>query len=393
MKIQEAGVLELLPDKGSMKNAIIEKSKIWRAGTLALVLVAGLAAGCKQQPAARTDQQIATDVQAKIQGEQALANQNIQVSVKDGVATLSGTTTDEASRALAGNDSGAVPGIKTVVNNLAVQPAPQVAVVPVPQPMPAQPAPVERSPRPAREKHQHDADRRPSHQQSLPAPPPPPQQVAQSEPPPPPAPVKTYTPPPPPKPVVKQVTLPAGTVVPVRVTETLTSKTAQPNDVFHASVAGDIGSQGVVVIPRGTPVLGRIVDAREAAHFKGNSLLSLELTQLTTRGQRVDLVTNTFDKAGAGRGKNTIAKTGGGAALGAIIGGLAGGGKGAAIGGLAGGGLGAGANGVTRGEQTEIPTETLLNFELRSPITVTVTIPPQGSSSSSDDSDPSLQRR
>lgn len=387
-----------------MKNAIMQRWNSTRAGVLALLLVAGLAAGCKQQPAARTDQQIATDVQAKIQAEQALAGQNIQVSVNNGVATLSGAVSDEASRALAGNDSGTVAGIKTVVNNLTVQPAQQAAVAPVPQPTPAQPAPpqpasTDRSERNSRDKHHRDQDRdrdrRPSYQRDQsdqqPAPPVPQQETAQSASAPEPPPTQTYTPPPPPRPVVKQVTLPAGTVVPVRLTETLDSKTAQPNDVFHGSVASDIGTQGVIAVPRGTPILGRIVDAREAAHFKGNSLLSLELTQLTTRGQRVDLVTNTFDKAGNGRGKNTAVKAGAGAALGAIIGGLAGGGKGAAIGGLAGGGAGAGVNGVTRGEQTVIPTETVVNFELRSPVTVTVTLPPQGGSS--DENDPQLQHR
>ena len=123
-------------------------------------------------------------------------------------------------------------------------------------------------------------------------------------------------------------------MVAVRITETLDSKTAQPNDVFHGSIAGDLSSQGVIVIPRGAPVMGRIVDAREAAHFKGNSLLSLELTELTARGQNVTLVTDTYSKEGAGRGKNTAEKVGGGAALGSIIGALAGGGKGAVIGGL-----------------------------------------------------------
>ena len=53
----------------------------------ALALVLSLAAGCKSQPAARTDQQLTTDIQAKINGESALTGQNIQVSVVNGVAT------------------------------------------------------------------------------------------------------------------------------------------------------------------------------------------------------------------------------------------------------------------------------------------------------------------
>lgn len=371
-----------------MKQRIFFREQLGWAGLAVLALVLGLAAGCKnqQQPAARTDQQVTTDIQGKINGESALAGQNIQVSVANGVATLSGTVTDEASRALAGNDSGTVAGVKTVVNNLAVQPA-QQAAAPVTPPIRQAPeaAPPERSSKDKRRHHDRKQD-----EQAAPTPAPP-QQVAEATPPPP---AQAPPPPPaPPKPVVKEVTLPAGTIVPVRITETLDSKTAQSNDVFHGSLAGDLGTQGVIAIPHGAPVMGRIVDAREAAHFKGNSLLSIELTELDARGKKITLVTDTYSKEGAGRGKNTAEKTGGGAALGAIIGALAGGGKGAAIGGLAGAGAGAGVNAATRGQQTVIPTETLINFRLQSPITITVTIPPAGNDNSSEPRDPQLQPR
>ena len=82
--------------------------------------------------------------------------------------------------------------------------------------------------------------------------------------------------------------------------------------------------------------MGRVVDAKDAAHFKGNALLSIELTQVNARGQKIALVTDSYSKTGTGRGKNTAEKAGGGALFGAIIGALAGGGKGAAIGTLAG---------------------------------------------------------
>src|SRR4029079_15876830 len=103
-----------------------------KAGVVLLAIVVGLAAGCKmKQSAAPTDQQIATDIQTKIKGQSALAQQNIQVSVVNGVATLNGTVSDDASRALAANDSGTISGVKTVINNLTVQSA---AVTPAPAP-------------------------------------------------------------------------------------------------------------------------------------------------------------------------------------------------------------------------------------------------------------------
>lgn len=362
------------------------------AGVLALSML--FAAGCKTQPAGRTDQQVTADIQAKINGESALANQNIQVSVANGVATLSGTVTDEASRALAGNDSGTVSGVKTVVNNLTVQPAAQ-ATTPAAKPAPEASQPAPQEPKRAKDKRPEKRQRYEGHQdrpklaQSAPSAQPDEQMAASA---PAPAPQAPPPPPAPPQPVVKQVTLPAGTIIPVRITETLDSKTAQSNDVFHGSIAGDLGTQGVIAVPHGSAVMGRIVDAREAAHFKGSALLSIELTEISARGKKVPVVTDAFNKEGAGRGKNTAVKAGGGAALGTIIGALAGGGKGAVIGGLAGGAAGTGVNAATRGEQAVIPTETLINFRLQSPVTLTVTIPP--SADSNDETpDPQLQHR
>ncbi len=348
------------------------------------MLTLGLIAGCKNlqsanQPAARTDQQVASDIQSKIQGESALAGQNIQVSVADGVATLNGTVGDEASRSLAANDSVNINGVRTVINNLTVQAAKQ----------PPSTAPADTR------KPETRHDRHPVMAESAPAPRPQPapqmpmnntptRQQAVAPPPAPPA---------PPAPVTQQYTLDSGTVVPIVTTEALDSKTAQPNDVFHATLAGDLMSNGVVVIPRGSPVMGRVVEVHEATHFKGSSLLTVELTQVTARGRKVTLVTDTFSKEGAARGKNTAIKAGGGAALGALIGALAGGGKGAAIGAAAGAGAGTGVNAVTRGEQTQIASETRLEFRLQSPVTVSVTTNPGGRQPYEPSGDPTLQQR
>jgi hypothetical protein len=365
-------------------------------GTLLLVLIVGLAAGCKNQPAARTDQQIMSDVQAKIKGETALASQNIQVSVVNGIATLNGTVTDEASRALAANDSGNVSGVKTVVNNLTVQAASQTPAEPVQatsEPPVAPPsntsaiairADTSAKTSKADRKHQ-GADN--YHDAGTPASAP----VRQSAEAAPPVQVPAL-PPAPPQPVVREVTIPAGTTIPVRITETLDTKTAQSNDAFHGALAADLGIQGIIALRHGSPVVGRIVDARDAAHFKGSALLSLELTEVQRGGQKIALVTQAYTKEGAGRGKNTAMKAGGGAALGAIVGAIAGGGKGAAIGSVAGAGAGTGINAVTRGEQVVVPSETLINFQLQSPVTLKVTIPPPGSESSDEPNEPQLQR-
>ncbi|HTM18314.1 MAG TPA: BON domain-containing protein [Terracidiphilus sp.] len=367
-----------------------------KTGVVLLAVVVGLAAGCKmKQAAAPTDQQIASDIQTKIKGESALAQQNIQVSVVNGVATLNGSVSDEASRALAANDSGTISGVKTVINNLTVQSAAEVQAPGAEQTaQAAAPAPASEPSRSrdrdsrADRKRRHDYDSAPASAPVTPAYQPGPAQADNTPPPPP----VQAAPSPPPQPVVRDVTIPAGTVVPVRITETLDSKTAQTNDVFHGALAADLGTQGVIALRRGAPIVGRIVEAREAAHFKGQSLLSLELTDIQRGGQKIPVTTDAYVKQGAARGKNTATKAGGGAAFGAIIGALAGGGKGAAIGGLAGAAAGTGVNAATRGEQTVIQTESLVNFQLQSPITVRVTIPPPGYDGPDETNDPQLQR-
>jgi hypothetical protein len=369
-----------------MMHEIADRRNFTKAGAALLVLVLGLVAGCRLHAAGRSDQQIASDIQAKFVGDQAIAGQSIQVNVDKGVVTLTGTVADPASRTLADYDTGSVPGVKTVINNLSVQPA---------QPEPAsalqatKPAPAPAAPRPsARETSPVSVDTHEELAQATPPPAPTASQAVQTEPASPPPP-----PPPPPKPVVKEVTLPAGTIIPVRITEELSSKSAQPNDAFHGSIAGNVESWGVVAIPEGSSVIGRVVDAKDAAHFKGSALLSLELREVTVRGEKMTLVTENYTKQGEGRGKNTLEKSGGGAAFGSIIGAIAGGGKGAVLGGLAGGAAGTGVNAVTRGQQVVIPSETLIDFRLQTDMTFKVTIPPPGSAPADENKEPVLQRR
>jgi hypothetical protein len=297
-------------------------------------------------PAVRDDQQIGSDIQAKITGESALTGQNIQVTVANGVATLNGKVDNDASRALAAADSASVDGVRTVVNNLVV--GPSRAAKPAPAPRRHKQVVAESAPPP-------------------PPPPPPPAAAPPQEP----VQIVPAAPPPPPPPVAKTVTLASGTVIPIRMTDTLDSATTQSNTVFHGSLAGDLVVDGMVVAKSGAAVTGRVITAKDATHFAGSSELSIELTRIDTVDHPVDVVTDAFTKQGNGRGKNTAAKTGGGAAVGAILGGLLGGGKGAAIGAVTGGGVGAGVNGVTRGQQVQIPTETLVSFHLQSPISVT----------------------
>ncbi len=274
-----------------------------------------------------------------------------------------------ASPTPAGNDSGAVTNVKAALSNLGVQPtATSTTATPALEPEPTKSMPGEEY-----------AKEEPKERVTMP--PPPPQTAAAmsatAAPSPKPAPVPTpASAPPPPQPVKKVIVLNAGTAIPVRITEMLDSKTAQANEVFHGTVAADMMSDGLVAIPQGTPVLGRVVEAKDAGHFRGRALLSIQLTEIDFGSNRMALSTNTLSTEGTARGKNTVEKMAGGGLFGGIVGTLAGGGKGAAIGTLAGAGAGTGMNAVTRGKQVEIPSETVVNFTLQQPLSFTRTIMP-----------------
>ena len=150
------------------------------------------------------------------------------------------------------------------------------------------------------------------------------------------------------------------------------SQVNRAGEIFHASLDAPLMVDDQVVVPRGADVYVRLSATSSAGHMTGKSELHMELLQLEFQGRSYPLVSSTYSAAGSSRGKNTAAKVGGGAAIGAIIGAIAGGGKGAAIGAGVGAGSGAVWNGVTKGQQIKIPAETMLEFQLEQPVTITV---------------------
>lgn len=165
-------------------------------------------------------------------------------------------------------------------------------------------------------------------------------------------------------------TVPAGTVIAVRMIDSVDSTTNQVGDQFHASLENDIVVNGTVVAPKGADVYGQLAEVKSAGKIQGQSQLELELTGIRVNGNMVPVVTGDYDVAGKSRGKQSAERIGGAAALGAIIGAIAGGGKGAAIGATAGAGAGTAVQVLTKGQQVRVPSETVLDFTLRAPMIV-----------------------
>lgn len=178
--------------------------------------------------------------------------------------------------------------------------------------------------------------------------------------------------PPPPAPEPMKVTLKEGSVIAIRLGETLDSEKNSVGDSFTASLAEPIVIDGFVIAERGARVSGKIVDQERAGRVKGVAVLQVALTEVTTAdNQRVPIVTDAFLKKGPDTTKSDVAKVGIAAGVGAAIGAIAGKGKGAAIGAGAGGAAGTGAVLATRGKPAVLPAETLIRFKVAQAVTIT----------------------
>ena len=329
---------------------------------------------CKSR--ARTDAQVASDIQSKLNADQAVHNKQIAVLAANGVVTLSGSVNSDAEHSAVASDAASVNGVRTVVNNLTVQPAdaseaqnePESPAVSQQQPSstPSQ-TPVRRpatKPSAARQSgNTYATGSAPLTQaEAMQQQNPPEQAQNQQAAPPPPAPA----PPPPPD----KITIPDGTVLAVRMLDTLDSETANPGDAFRATLNSPVQVDGRMIIPADADVFGRVVDVHAAGRFKGSALLTIEITKVSFNGRSYPIHTNQWSKQTEGRGKGTAEKVGGGAVLGGLIGAIAGGGRGAGIGAV----VGAGAGGVTqaaiKAAQIKLGPESLLTFHLAQPVTV-----------------------
>ncbi len=166
----------------------------------------------------------------------------------------------------------------------------------------------------------------------------------------------------------------------------LSTKTAQPDDAFTATVKQSVRVNDMVAIPEGSIVRGRVAHVERAGRVKGRAELGLEFLEVALPDGRVYDLTASLSQLGEGE-KETVGKEGQiegegskkrdvttvGAAggIGAIIGAIAGGKKGAGAGAATGAGAGAAIVLLTRGKDVELTEGSEITIKLDRPLVIT----------------------
>ena len=167
-----------------------------------------------------------------------------------------------------------------------------------------------------------------------------------------------------PAPQWRELSLPTGTALPLEITATLSSETAQVETTVIARVQSAIVINGDTVIPAGAVLTGTVTDVERPGRVQGRAHLTMAFTQIRIGNDQNDLRASpiTFE-AEATKGDDAK-KVGIGAAGGAIIGGILGGKGGAGKGAVAGAAAGTTVVLATRGKEIVVAEGTALTATL-----------------------------
>jgi hypothetical protein len=163
-------------------------------------------------------------------------------------------------------------------------------------------------------------------------------------------------------------TVAAGTELPIRLAQALSSKTNTSGQSFEAWLEDDLIVDGKLVAPDGSQVKGRLVEVASSGKVKGRAKMSLVLSSIQVDDDDYSIKSNTLRYEARETKKKDATKIGIASGVGAVVGAIAGGGKGAAIGAGVGAGAGTGVVLATSGEEVEFDVEQRLQFKLEQPV-------------------------
>ncbi len=161
---------------------------------------------------------------------------------------------------------------------------------------------------------------------------------------------------------VGQVTVPAGTRLVIRTSDSIDSNQHSAGHRFRGQLEGALVVDGITVAPRGTFVHGRIAQAQQARRATGSSELTVEFTDIMINDQLFPISTGSLSSQTGGEAGRTVRRTARAAAVGGLIGGSSGARTGAKV--------GVGASILTSGTSVNIPRGTILETTLTAALTV-----------------------
>jgi hypothetical protein len=178
------------------------------------------------------------------------------------------------------------------------------------------------------------------------------------------------------EPEFREVTLAAGTVLPIELQSTVASDSSNVEDPVNARLRRAVVVNGVEALPAGSTLNGTVTAATRSARVKGRAQIAFRFDSIVPAGrdERIDIRTSAVSRMAPATKKKDAATIAVPAAGGAVIGGIVGGGSGAAKGAVIGGGAGTGVVLATRGKEVRFGPGADFTVTLQSPVTVRVPV-------------------
>lgn len=153
------------------------------------------------------------------------------------------------------------------------------------------------------------------------------------------------------------VSVPAGTRLVVRMSDTVDSRNHRAGHRFRGQLESAVVVNGVTVLPRGATVHGQVMAAQQSGRAVGSSSLSLAFTDVMIDDVLHPISTEGLSAQTSGEAGRTVGRTARAAAIGGLIDGSSGARTGARV--------GAGASILTAGASVNVPRGTIVETSLR----------------------------
>jgi len=156
------------------------------------------------------------------------------------------------------------------------------------------------------------------------------------------------------------VTISAGTAITIRMAESVDTRNNKTGQRFTAVLEANLMSGDIVVAKKGSKVYGVLTHVKKSRRLAGTASMVLELTDIAINDVMVAIKTQPVSGEGENTAKSTVGKTARAAAIGGLIDGSDGAKTGAKV--------GVGAAILTKGNDIQIPKDSLLDFILAAPL-------------------------